>query len=384
MTIPLVDLVARHLPLRGRYLDAIDTVLKHGMFAQGKEVEIFEHTFAKFCGRRYAVGVGSGTDALKLTLQALHIGPGDEVIIPAFTFVSTAFAVIAVGAKPVFVDIDPFSLTLDPKKLFRAATKHSRVIIPVHLYGRPAAMKEIMAFADRHHLFVVEDAAQAHGSSYDGKRAGSYGIAGCFSFYPSKNLGSFGDAGAVVTNDASVAYSVRALGNNGQRTKYVHTEIGTTSRLDTIQAAVLSLALRHLDRDNARRRLHAALYQALLHDLPITLPTENASHCITNYHLYVIRTRKRDALRRYLKTRGIETGIHYPSPMHLTPALKYLGYPEGSFPESEQAAKEVLSLPMYPELKEEQIRTVAHAIRSFFTEKHASAKKRTALRKQNI
>lgn len=367
--IPLVDLKPQHQKLRTVLARAMDRVIKTGAFIHGKDVREFEQAFARFCGTRYCVGVGTGTDALIAALRAVNVGTGDEVIIPAFTFVSTAFAVLAVGARPILVDVDPVTLTMNPVDLPHVLTRRTRAILPVHLYGMPAHMDEILRFAKKHHLFVIEDAAQAHGSIYRGKSAGSMGTIGCFSFYPSKNLGALGDGGAVVTNSARVAQSIRIYGNIGTQTKYRHTMIGVNSRLDTVQAAVLHLKLTHLNAGNTKRRAHAKLYRQILSDLPIVLPQELPDRT-TNYHLFVIRTKDRSRLRRYLSGHGIETGIHYPTPLHRQPALRFLGYQRGSFPVSEKAAKVVLSLPMYPELTARDIRTVATAIHMFFYAHH--------------
>lgn len=363
--IPLVDLTTQHQKIHTALARAMERVIRAGTFIHGTEVRTFEQKFARFCGARYCVGVGTGTDALIVALRAVNVGTGDQVIIPAFTFVSTAFAVLATGARPILVDVDPLTLTLDPAALPHALTARTRAILPVHLYGVPASMDEILRFAKAHHLFVIEDAAQAHGSIYRGKSAGSMGTIGCFSFYPSKNLGALGDGGAVITNSARIAQSIRIYGNIGAQTKYRHTMIGVNTRLDTIQAAILLLKLPHLDAWNVKRRVHAALYRRLLKDLPLSLPEELPDR-VTNYHLFVIQTKQRNALRHYLNTRGIETGIHYPTPLHLQPALRFLGYQRGSFPVSEKAAKETLSLPMFPELTEKDIRLVVRAIRTFF------------------
>lgn len=367
--IPLVDLKLQHQKIHAPVTRAMNRVLKTGTFIHGKEVHDFEQAFARFCRARYSVGVGTGTDALIAALRAVNVGEGDEVIIPAFTFVSTAFAVLSVCARPILVDVDPVTLTLDPDALPQVLTSRTRAILPVHLYGMPANMDEILRFAHTHHLSVIEDAAQAHGSIYHGKSAGTMGTIGCFSFYPSKNLGALGDAGAIVTNSAHIAKMIRTYGNIGTQTKYRHTMIGINSRLDTIQAAVLTLKLRHLHAWNAKRRIHAKLYRQLLRDLPIALPQELPDRT-TNYHLFVIRTKHRSELRRYLHNHGIETGLHYPVPLHVQPALTHLGYPKGTFPVSEKAAKEVLSLPMFPELTANSIRRVARSIRTFFKKRY--------------
>lgn len=365
--IPLADL-AKPYKNSTTYVAIAARILHSGVFVRGSQVRSFEHKFAAYCKRRYCIGAGSGTDALSIALRSIAIGPGDEVIIPAFTFVSTAFAVIAAGAKPVLVDVDPRTLLLDPEKLQHAITPHTKAILPVHLYGVPAPMGAIGKIAKTHHLAVIEDAAQAHGSLYRNKRAGSLGTIGCFSFYPSKNLGAAGDAGAIVTNNAAIARNARRYANLGEQRKYRHVVVGINSRLDAIQAAILQNKLLQLDRANQKRRSHAQLYATLLAHLPVSLP-HIPSDITPNYHLFVIRTDTRHALRTYLSTRGIETGIHYPIPLHMQPALRQLGYKRGDFPISERAAKEVLSLPMYPELTPQDIRYICTSISSFFAKR---------------
>lgn len=364
--IRLTDLSSRNPAQSKRYVQAIQNVMRHGAYIQGKEVDIFEKQFASYVGTRHCIGVASGTDALYAALTALHIGTGDEVIIPAFTFVSTAFAVLAAGATPVLVDVDPVTLTLNPTLLSRAYTTRTRAIIPVHLYGLMADVLAIRAFAQTHRLFVVEDAAQAIGSTHKGRMAGSMGDIGCFSFYPSKNLGGMGDNGAVVTNSSTYARYIRIFCNLGQNKKYRHEIVGINSRMDTIQASVLSQKLLTLNRANTKRQHLANLYTKLLHDLPIQCPTIPKGYQ-SNYHLYVIRTKHRTALRERLHDKGIETGIHYPMALHQQPALRHLGYARGAFPESEKAAQDVLSLPMYPELSEREVRTVTTYIREFYS-----------------
>lgn len=363
--IPFNNLVHHHQPLCQSYANALKRIMASGAFILGSQVGVFESRFARLVGSKYCIGVSNGTDALTIALKALKIGTGDEVIIPAFTFVSTAFAVVAAGARPVLVDIEPTTLTIDPQKVLQALTQKTKAIIPVHLYGMPADMTTIMRIAKTYHLAVIEDAAQAHGSLYKNKPAGSIGDIGCFSFYPSKNIGALGDAGAVTTNSPALDKRLRNLINLGTSGKYIHTSVGSNNRLDTIQAAFLTLQLPHLDSYNRKRRHLSETYTRLLAHAPITLPSLR-SRCTSNMHLYVIRTKKRDALQRYLTSRSIETGIHYPRALHEQPALKYLRLLHGQFPESERAAKEVLSLPLYPELTRKQIRIVCNTIRSFF------------------
>jgi len=306
--------------------------------------------------------VNSGTSALHLALLAAGIGPGDEVITVPFTFVATVAAIRYTGARPVFVDIDPGSLTMDPKRLETALTPRTRAVLPVHLYGQPADMDPIVAFARRHDLVVIEDAAQAHGARYNGRRVGSLGDIACFSFYPGKNLGAYGEGGAVVTASADVAKTVRMLRDWGQEQKYMHVLRGFNYRLEGIQGAVLSVKLKYLDEANRRRAVNAWRYSHLLEgagvEMPRTMP--DRTHV---FHVYAVRSKHRDALQRHLTERQVQTGIHYPVPVHLTPAHADLGYHQGDFPESERAANEVLSLPMFPELTEEQIVTVAEAVR---------------------
>jgi dTDP-4-amino-4,6-dideoxygalactose transaminase len=341
-------------------------ILRHGLFIHGPEVTNFERQFAQFHGAAHCIGVGSGTDALIAALRALQVGTHDEVIVPTFTFVSTAFAVLSTGATPVFVDVTPHSLTIDPALISRAITKRTKAIIPVHLYGRMADMDAIQKIARTRKLFVVEDAAQAHGSTLHGKKAGTLGDIGCFSFYPSKNLGGLGDGGAVITKSKIYADFIRTYCNVGQEEKYRHSVIGINSRLDTIQAAYLSIQLSQLEKHNKKRRSHADLYSKLLHNTPLRLPSELPGYMST-YHLYVVQTKYRDALRSYLlHSHQIETGIHYPLPLHLQPSLRHLSHTSGSFPISEKAAKEVLSLPMYPNLRASDITRVSHGIHEFF------------------
>lgn len=363
--IRFTDLSLHHAAHRRQELSALSRAAQDARYIRGPRLAAFETSFAAYCGTRSSVGVGSGTDALTIALKAFGIGPGDCVIVPAFTFISTAVSVIAAGAIPVFADVEDSTLTLDPALLERAYTPRIKAVIPVHLYGMPADMDPIGAFARRHGLIVIEDAAQAHGSFYRGRRAGSIGHAGCFSFYPSKNLGGLGDGGAITTSDTKAAERMRILGNIGQKTKYRHVLIGLNSRLDDIQAAVLSTRLPHLDRDNAKRRAISKRYRRLLTGLPIRLPDDPAGR-ETNMHLFVIRTPKRDTLRAFLTKRGIETGIHYPLPLHREPTLRHLGYRHGAFPVSERAAKTVLSLPMYPEMSVSDQRRIADAVREFF------------------
>jgi dTDP-4-amino-4,6-dideoxygalactose transaminase len=359
--VPFVDLQAQYREIKAEVDAAIARVLESAAFVLGREVEAFEAAFAEYTGARHCVGVSNGTAAVQLALMACGIGAGDEVIVPANTFFATAEAVSTAGATPVFVDADPVSYTIDPTKIEAAITERTRAIIPVHLYGQAADLEPISELAARHNLFVIEDAAQAHGSLYRGRRVGALGRAGCFSFYPGKNLGAYGEGGAVTTNDADVARRVRLLRDHGSERKYHHEIIGYNFRLEGIQGAVLGVKLRHLDRWNELRRAHAARYDELLRGMPLQLPREMeyARHV---YHLYVVQAEARDSLQQTLSAAGVQTGIHYPIPVHLQRAYAALPYKRGDFPEAEEQAARILSLPMYPELRDEQLMRVAEAI----------------------
>lgn len=360
--IPLVDLAAHHRALQPAIDAAIGRVLASTRFIGGPEVEAFEAAFAGYCGCRHAVGVASGTAALELTLRALVIGPGDEVITTPFTFFATAEAILQTGASVVFADIDPVTYNLSPVAAASVLTARTRAIVPVHLYGRPADMDGLCALADRHSLAVVEDAAQAHGARLHGRRAGSLGHAGCFSFFPSKNLGALGDAGAVVTDDPAIAARVRSLRDHGRSSKYLHQEVGFGQRLDALHAAVLAAKLPQLDANNARRRRLAERYSQLLAGTDLVLPAaENGVESV--YHLYVVRTAQRAAVLAALAEAGIEGGVHYPVPLHLQPALQGMQLARGAFPVAEAAAETVLSLPIYPEMTEAQQDRVVAVLR---------------------
>lgn len=365
MNIPFVDLRAQHLALKREIDEAIARVIENSSFILGREVERFEREFAEYIGARFCVGVSSGTAALQLALIALGIGPGDEVIVPANTFFATAEAVSNVGARPVFVDADPVAYTIDVGKIEAAINARTRAIIPVHLYGQPADLDPILELGKRYGLLVIEDAAQAHGARYRGKKVGSFGVVSCFSFYPGKNLGAFGEGGAVLTDDAEIAGRVAMLRDHGSERKYHHELIGYNFRMEGIQGAVLSVKLRYLDQWNELRRAHAALYGELLQGTPLILPKE-MSYAYHVYHLYVVQTEARDALRAALTEAGVQTGIHYPVPIHLQPAYRSLDHRRGDFPEAERQAERVLSLPIYPELTAEQIARVAEVCREFF------------------
>ncbi len=358
MKIPFVDLQAQYKTIAPEVDAAIRGVLDRGDYILGEEVRLFEEDFARFIGVKNAVGVGSGLAALELALRAWDISAGDEVITAANTFIATALAILAVGARPVLVDMDPATFNINPAAIEAAVTSRTRAIMPVHLCGQSADMDPILAVAEKHHLLVIEDAAQAHGAIYGGRRAGSLGHAGAFSFYPGKNLGAYGDGGMVVTNDVAIAEKIRRLRNYGQRVKYEHTTVGTNSRLDTLQAAVLRVKLRHLDRWNAARAEHATAYNALLAEGPCKVP-QTASNRTHIFHLYMVQVDNRNEVQRVLSERGIVTGIHYPIPVHLQEACAGLEYRRGDFPETENAAGRILSLPMYAELAPAQREYVA-------------------------
>ncbi len=361
MNVPFIDLQAQHRALRDELNQAIQQVMERGDFALGKDVALFEQEFAAFCGTRCAVGVSSGLAALELGLRAVGIGPGDEVIVPTHTFIATAAAVTFVGARPVLVDVDPTTYNIDVAQIEAAITPRTRAIIPVHLYGLPAEMDAILRLADKHNLAVIEDACQAHGAHYKGRRVGSLGHAAAFSFYPTKNLGGCGDAGMLVTNDPWIADQVRAMRNCGQKAKHIHELPPFNHRLDTLQAAILRVKLRCLEEWNAARRRNAALYTRLLTGSGVVTPVE-ASDSSHVYHLYVVRASQRDALQAQLRERGIGTAIHYPIPIHLQPFYAGNGFRRGQFPVTEGLCGEILSLPMFPELTAEQVTTVVNAI----------------------
>jgi len=370
--IPFLDLGAQHRPIQNQIDQAIARVFELTNFVLGDEVTYFEQEYADYCGVKYAVGLDSGLSALHLALEAYGVGPGDEVIVPANTFIATAAAATFCGARVVLVDIDPATYQIDPSAIEEAVTERTKAIIPVHLYGAPADMESVMQVAERHNLLVLEDACQAHGALYNGHRVGSIGHAAAFSFYPGKNLGAAGDAGILVTNDEGVATKVRAMRNCGQREKYHHVTTPYNHRLDTIQAAVLRIKLRYIDEWNAQRRANADLYGEFLSGLPgivVPRPYENS---VPVWHLYVIRHDRRDELQAHLTKCGIATGMHYPIPIHLQPYYASLGYQHGDFSITEQYAQQILSLPMYPELTAKQIRYVCDAIIEFLMLEPAS------------
>lgn len=367
--IPLVNLQRQFKGIKQEVSKAISKVLLNCNYILGSEVEEFEKSFAKYIGTKYAIGVASGADAILLILDSLGIGKGDEVITTANTFIASVLPIIRLGAKPVLVDINKDTYQMDVEKLESAITKKTKVILPVHLYGIPNKMDEILKLARKYKLKVVEDSAQAHGSSYKRQKCGSFGIANAFSFYPGKNLGAVGDGGAITTNNKTLYKKIRSLRHIGQTQKYKHDILGYNSRLDTIHAAVLSVKLKKLNSWNAQRRKHAKYLTALLSDLPISLPCVLGKDYVTNYHLYIIRIKKRNELMEYLKDKKIYCGIHYPIPVHMQKSLKFLNYNKGKFPTTEKYAKEILSLPMFPELKVREIEKVSKVIHDFYRKK---------------
>lgn len=370
--VPFLDLRAQHDPIRAELLAAFNEVIDQNAFAGGSFVQKFEEDFAAFCRAKHAIGVGNGTDALWFALLALGVGPGDEVITVSATFMATAEAISYCGATPVFVDIDEATATMNPALLERAITPKTKAIVPVHLYGQIADMDPILEIAKRHGIPVVEDACQAHGAEYKGRRAGTIGDIGCFSFYPGKNLGALGEAGGVVTQDATLAAKVRTLREHGQEKRYFHSMIGWNGRMDGLQAAALRIKLRSLDKGNAARRAHAAQYSRLLAAVPGVITPTVASHGVPVFHLYVIRVKNRDGVLAKLSERGIGCAIHYPKPVHLQQAYAHLGLGRGTTPVAERCADEILSLPMFPELTPAQVETVVAALKQVLLEQTAS------------
>jgi dTDP-4-amino-4,6-dideoxygalactose transaminase len=377
MPVPLLDLAAHHEPLRKEILAALEQVFHSQAFILGPEVTKLEERVASYCQTRSAIGVSSGTDALLISLMALGIGLGDEVVTTPYSFFATAGAVVRLGAKPVFVDIDPRTFNIDPGKVERAVTANTKALIPVHLYGQSADMEPIMEIATRRSLAVIEDAAQAIGTEYkDGRRVGSIGTVGCLSFFPSKNLGAIGDAGMVVTNDGELAERIKVLRVHGSQPKYYHKVIGGNFRLDSLQAAVLNVKLNYLDGWTRRRQENAGRYNALFHEsglvqkglvrLPEAVDRASGRKHYHIYNQFVLRVERRDALMGFLKQKGIGAEIYYPVPFHLQECFRYLGYKEGDFPESEQAAKETIAIPIYPELTEQQQAEVVATFRQFY------------------
>lgn len=364
MKIPFIDLVRQYATIKDEIDAAMAGVVRSGQFILGRHVKSFEEELAAYVGAAHGVGVGSGTDALRLALEAVGVRRGDEVITTSFTFIATAEMISQIGAVPVFVDIDPDTYVIDPEAIERRLTPRTRAIIPVHLYGHPADMTAIMDLARSRGISVIEDAAQAVGAEHAGRRIGGVGHVGCFSFFPTKNLGAYGDGGLVTTSDASVAERLRKLRHHGQQVRYVHDSLGWCSRLDEIQAAILRVKLRHLENWTERRRACATRYRELLGGLPLRLPAEpDGGRAV--YHLFTVATERRDALQKYLDERGIATAVHYPTPIHLQGP--YRGGPIG-LPATERAAAEVLSLPLFPEMTDDELGVVSGAVRAFFTE----------------
>ena len=362
--VPFVDLAAQQTAIAWELSEALDDVASRSDWILGRDLELFETEFADYCESLYAVGVDSGLSALELALRALDVGAGDEVITATNTFVATVFAIAHVDATPVLVDVDPKTYTLDPDAVGRAITKRTRAIVPVHLYGQPADMDSLSEIARSHGLLVIEDACQAHGARYKGQRVGSMGDAAAFSFYPTKNLGAHGDGGMVVTRSRALRDRLRVLRNYGQQRKNHHVEVGFNRRLDTLQAAILRVKLRHLDAWNKARRAVASLYDELLPEQVIK-PTA-ASDVEPVWHLYPIQVERRDRLAAFLEQKGIGTGVHYPLPVHRQAAFKGLGYEAGSHPIAEAACRRLLSLPIYPELTPASVRVVSASIHDFF------------------
>jgi dTDP-4-amino-4,6-dideoxygalactose transaminase len=360
-TVPYLDLRAQYRPLSSDLLRALEEVCESTGFAQGPATSEFEDKFAAYCGVDHCVSLNSGTSALHLALRCLDVGPGDEVVTVSMSFIATAWAISYVGATPVFVDIDSVRRTLDPDKLEAAITSRTKAIIPVHLYGMPAGMDRIMEIAERHGVPVIEDAAQAHGAKYRNKRVGQFGQIACFSFYPGKNLGAYGEGGALITNNASIAKRARSLRDHAQSQKYLHDEIGYNYRMDSFQGAVLAIKLKHLDEWNTARNDCARVYTELLNGSSYKLPA-HISDSESVWHCYVIETPERDRVRSALQEVGIQSAVHYPVPIHLQKAYAHLGYRSGDLPVTEALCEHGLSLPIYPELSKEKISRVASAL----------------------
>jgi dTDP-4-amino-4,6-dideoxygalactose transaminase len=365
MQVLFVDLKIQYAKIKPEIDQAIQDVITNTSFVLGKAVTTFEQNFANYCGVKHCIGVNSGTSALILALQALGIKEGDEVITTANTFIATAEAISWTGATPVFVDIEEDSYNLNPEKLSKVITKKTKAIIPVHLYGQTANMDPILKIAREKQIPVIEDACQAHGALYKAKKTGGVGVIGCFSFYPGKNLGAYGEGGAVTTNDDQIAEKIRMLRDHGSSRKYYHEMIGNNFRLEGIQGAVLSVKLKYLDQWNDQRRRNAQFYRKYLGTTHLQLPREMdyAKHV---YHLFVVKVREREQLIDYLKEKNVFTGIHYPIPNHLQNAYKFLGYQKGDFPVTEACMNDILSLPMFPDLTEEQIKYTADCINAFY------------------
>ena len=367
MNIPFVDLNRQYKSIKDELDKEIFRVTETGQFILGEDVESFEKDFAKFVGAKYSVGLDSGTSALELSLRALGIGPGDEVITVANTFIATASSIAFVGAKPVLVDINPETYNIDPDKIKEKITKKTKAIIPVHLYGQPCEIDEIMDIAKKNSLYVIEDACQSHGAEYKNKKTGSIGDISAFSFYPAKNLGCFGDGGAIATNNEEIAEKIKMLRNYGQKQKYHHEFIAYNRRLDNLQAAILRVKLKYLEKWNEMRIKNARRYDQLFQDIGQIITPKAIKNSKHVYHLYVVRCQERDKLQQFLKENGISTGIHYPIPIHMQPAFKNLGLNQGAFPITEKFCGEILSLPMFPELREDEIEYTVEKIEEFYS-----------------
>lgn len=354
LTVPYFDLKAQYAQIREEIRSALDRVCQNASFILGEEVERFEQSFASYCGVKHCVALNSGTSALHLALLSAGIGPGDEVLTTSNTFIATVEAISYTGAKPVFVDIDPATANIDPSCIEAAITKQTRAIIPVHLYGRPANLDAIQEIAARHRLTLIEDACQAHGAKYRGKRVGGFGHAAAFSFYPGKNLGAYGEGGALTTNDDEVAKLARALRSHGEVTRYFHDYIGYNYRMDGFQAAVLNVKLKYLDRWTAQRVEFAKLYRDHLDGSAVRFPIDSPEDDPV-YHLFVVWTKDRDRVREELAKKGVQTAVHYPLPVHLQKAYAHLGYQPGSLPHTEKACAEAISMPLFPEMSREQV-----------------------------
>jgi dTDP-4-amino-4,6-dideoxygalactose transaminase len=366
MQVPLLDLKAQYAGIKDEVMCAIERVCASQMLCLGPAVEEFERELADYCGCKHAIGVSSGTDALLVSLMTLGIKPGDEVITTPFTFFATAGVIARLGATPVFVDVDEQSYNLDSGLIEEKITERTRAIIPVHLFGQVAQMKPIMEIAERHRLAVVEDAAQAIGATQDGVKCGNFGDIGCFSFYPTKNLGGFGDGGLVTTNQESLATRVKLLRTHGEDPRYFYKAIGGNFRLDAIQGAVLSVKLKYVNKWNEKRRQNAAIYDRILADSAVKGPKIDANN-VSTYHQYTVRVPKRDELQKYLAEQGVSTAVFYPKPLHLQDCFSGLGYKKGDLPVAERLCGEVLSLPIYPELKQEQVEYVGNTILRFYS-----------------
>ncbi len=364
MHIPFVDLKQQYLSIQREIKQELENVCQNASFVLGPFVRTFEENFSKFIGIKHTIGLNSGTSAVQLAVQSF-ISPGDEVITVPNTFIATTEAITAAGGKVVFVDIEGESFNMDPAKLESAITPRTKVIVPVHLFGQPADMDPILEIAHKHKVFVVEDAAQAHGAEYNGRKAGSLGTAAAFSFYPGKNLGAYGEGGAITTNSDDIAGFVKMYRDHGSREKYIHEFEGHNMRMEGFQGAILSVKLKYLEKWNNARRNHARLYNKLLRDDPSVITPLEMSYAKHVYHLYVIRVPDREKLQQYLNENGISSGFHYKYPLHLQKAYQYLGHMQGDFPVTEKVMNEIISLPMYPELTEDQIEYVVHHVKKF-------------------